>query len=245
MPQPWLKDVKRRTLEDIKEFLRPSQVYRLITAKSWLYKGDYKHGKDFYETRDRALLSLVYLSCGRISEVLPLTKNQFLMDEDPEFIIIVNMKVVKRKDTIKIKVCPKCEKVNHKEALFCSICGTDLKDLKVTEKKLKKKLPIRAEVPLPRKGPLAKFTELVMEYLNLLQQEDARLFSFGRRRAWQIAKHITGKWCHYFRSQGESWYGKIYDVFGLKQFVGVASIETLSDYIQAPWRQYRDKLLGK
>jgi len=208
LPQPWLIGVKRRTLEDIKEFLRPSQIYRLITSKAWPYKGDVRHGKDFYEARDRALLSLLYLTCGRITEVLSLRKSQFVFDEDPDFIIVANMIVVKRK------------------------------------KKQRKAPPIRAEVPLPREGPLAKLTELVDEYLRLLP-EDAKLFSFGRRRAWQIVKHITGKWCHYFRSQGESWYGKIYDVFGLKEFVKVTSIETLGDYVQAPWRQYRSRLLGR
>jgi len=137
------------------------------------------------------------------------------MDEDPDFVMITNMIVVKRK------------------------------------KKQRKSPPIRAEVPLPKEGPLAKFTKLVVEYLKMLP-EDAELFEFKRRRAWQIVKHVTGKWCHYFRSQGESWYsqgeswyGKIYDVFGLKEFVKVTSIETLGDYVQAPWRQYRDRLLGE
>jgi len=208
-PQPWLVGVKRRTLEDIKEFLRPSQIYRLITAKAWPYKGDVRHGKDLYEARDKALLSLLYLTCGRITEVLSLRKSQFVFDEDPDFIIVTNMIVVKRK------------------------------------KKQRKAPPIRAEVPLAREGPLAKFTELVEGYLRMLEGEDARLFEFGRRRAWQIVKFITGKWCHFFRSQGESWYGKIYDVFGLKEFVKVTSIETLGDYVQAPWRQYRNKLLGR
>ncbi len=70
---------------------------------------------------------------------------------------------------------------------------------------------------------LASFTKLVVEYLNILLG-DSRLFEFNRRRAWQIVRRIIGKWCHYFRSE-ESWYGKIYDVFGLKEFVKVVSIE--------------------
>ncbi len=192
MPQPWLIDVKRRTLDDIKEFLRPSQIYRLITTRTWPYKTQW----DLYHARDRALMALLYLTCGRVTEVLSLRKSQFVMDEDPDFIIITNMIVVKRK------------------------------------KKQRKAPPIRAEVPLPKEGPLARFTELVVEYLKMLP-EDAELFEFKRRRAWQIVRHVTGKWCHYFRSQGESWYGKIYDVFGLKEFVKVTSIETLGDYVHA------------
>ena len=204
MPQPWLIGIKRRTLEDIKEFLRPTQIHQLITRKTWPYKTKF----DFYYARDRALMALLYLTCGRITEVLSLKKRQFVMDEDPDFIIITNMIVVKRK------------------------------------KRQRRAPPIRAEVPLPKEGPLARFTALVMEYLEVLP-EDAKLFRFKRRRAWQIVRHVTGKWCHYFRSQGESWYGKIYDVFGLKEFVKVTSIETLGDYVQASWRQYRKRLLGK
>jgi len=204
MPQPWLIGIKRRTLEDIKEFLRPSQLHRLITSKTWPYKTRW----DFYHARDRALMALLYLTCGRVTEVLSLKKSQFVLDADPDFVIIANMIVVKR------------------------------------EKKQRRAPPIRAEVSLPKEGPLAKFTKLVVEYLKMLP-EDAKLFEFKRRRAWQIVRHPTGKWCHYFRSQGESWYGKIYDVFGLKEFVKVTSIETLGDYVRAPWRQYRNRMLGK
>jgi len=52
-------------------------------------------------------------------------------------------------------------------------------------------------------SPLSKFTELVMEYLKVLP-EDAKLFEFKRRRAWQIVSHVTGKWCHYFRSHAKA-----------------------------------------
>ena len=205
MPQPWLIGIKRRTLEDIKEFLRPSQIFSLITAKAWPYKTQ----MEFYHARDKALLALLYLTCGRVSEVLSLKKGQFVFDEDPNFVIITNMIVVKRK------------------------------------KKQRKAPPIRAEVPLPKEGPLAKFTELVMEYLRMLP-EDAKLFEFKRRRAWQIVRHITGKWCHYFRSQGESWYGKVFsNIFALKDFVGVVDASTLSDYVKTDWKDYRDRILGK
>jgi site-specific recombinase XerD len=73
MSQPWLVGVKRRTLEDIKEFLRPSQIYRLITVETWPYKTQ----MEFYQARDRALMSLLYLTCGRITEVLSLKKSQY------------------------------------------------------------------------------------------------------------------------------------------------------------------------
>jgi len=42
-------------------------------------------------------MALLYLTCGRVTEVLSLKKNQFVMDEDPDFVIITNMIVLKRK----------------------------------------------------------------------------------------------------------------------------------------------------
>ena len=205
-PQPWLVDVKRRTLDDV-EFQRPSELLELIKSRSWPYKTN----REFYEVRDRALISLLYLTCGRISEVLSLTKKQFVFDEDPDFIIVKNMIVVKRKRKAK-----------------------------------RKRRSIREEVPLPRAGPMSLFTQFVAEYLNRLSDPEEKLFKFGRHRAWQIVSFITGKWCHYFRIQGESWYGKIFsNIFALKDFVGVVDASTLSDYVKTDWKDYRDRILGK
>jgi integrase len=206
MPQPWLVGVKRRTLDDV-EFQRPSELLKMVENKSWPYKTNRK----FYECRDRALISLLYLTCGRISEVLSLTKKQFVFDEDPDFVIVKNMVVVKRKKKAK-----------------------------------RKRRSIRDEVPLPKAGPLAPFTRFVTEYLDRLTDPGENLFKFGRHRAWQIVHFITAKWCHYFRSQGESWYGKIFsNIFALKDFVGVVDAQVLSDYVKTDWRDYRDRILGK
>jgi integrase len=198
--------VRRRTLEDIKRKLSPSQIYSLIAGKTWPYKTQ----PDFYHARDRALMSLLYLTCGRITEVLSLKKSQFMLDMDPDFVIITDMIVVKRK------------------------------------KKARKTMPIRDEVPLPKRGPLAKFTKLVLDYLAMLEGEDVKLFMFGRRRAWQIVRYVTGYWCHFFRSQGESYYGKLFrNIFALKDFVMVTDAKTLSQYVKTDWREYRDRLLGR
>lgn len=97
------------------------------------------------------------------------------------------------------------------------------------KKKNRKYLAIRDEVPLTKKGPLARFTELVLEYLELLEKSDAKLFMFGRSRAWQIVNHVTGKWRHFFRSQSESYYGKLFsNIFALKDFVMVNDPKTKS-----------------
>lgn len=204
-PQPWLLNVKKRTLEDIREKLSPTEMFELITSKHWPYKTNKEH----FFTRDKALMALLYLTAGRISEVLYLKKSQFQMDLDPDFIIIKNMIVVKRK-------------------------------------KKRKYLPIRDEVPLPKKGTLKKFTNLVIDYLNLVEKVDIKLFSFNRSRAWQIVNYVTGKWCHFFRSQSESYYGKVFgNIFALKDFVMVTDAKTLSQYVKTDWREYRNRLLAR
>jgi hypothetical protein len=212
MPQPWLVGVKRRTLEDIKARLGLEQIHNLITSKEWPYKTDWER----YHKRDRCLMALLFLTAGRVSEVLSLTREQFDFEADRDFIIIRNMILVKRLKTRKGKP------VKHTTA------------------------PIRDEVALPLSGPLGKFTMLVEDYVQGLDPK-ARLFSFERRRAWQLVKFITGKWCHWFRSQAESYYGKyVYtSAFALRDFVGVTDIESLGPYVKTSWKDYEDKLLGK
>jgi integrase len=206
MPRAWLIGIKRRTLSDV-YFLRPSEIYEIITNKTWPYKRD----REFYEKRDRALMGLLYLTCGRITEVLSLTKKQFDLESEPNFIIVRNMIVVKRKKKAK-----------------------------------RKSRAIRDEVPLPKEGPLAPFTKLVLEYLQLIENPEDKLFNIGRNRAYKIVRFITGQWPHWFRSQGESWYGKVFsNIFALKDYVGVVSAEVLSDYVKTDWREYRKALLGK
>jgi len=213
MPQAWLVNVKRRTNEDIKERYSIKQIYDLVTSKAWPYKTN----ESFYITRDKALMSLLFLSAGRISEVLSLTKEQFDFEADRNFVIIRNMVLVKR---LKMR---KGKPVKHRTS------------------------PIRDEVPLPLRGPLSKFTRLVLDYLNLLSDPKAKLFNFKRHRAWQIVNYVTGEWCHWFRSQAESYYGKyVFNTpFALRDFVGISDIESLGPYVKTEWRDYKDQLLGK
>jgi integrase len=93
MPQPWLVGVKRRTLEDIKAHLGLQQIFNLINAKTWPYKTDMEN----LHRRDLCLMALLFLTAGRISEVLSLTKEQFDFQADPNFTIIRNMLIFAKK----------------------------------------------------------------------------------------------------------------------------------------------------
>jgi integrase len=69
----------RRTLKFIEYYPSPKELYqKLINAIGW----DYKVNMEFYHARDRALASLTYLLGGRISEILRLQKNQFVIESD-------------------------------------------------------------------------------------------------------------------------------------------------------------------
>jgi integrase len=197
---------------NIESRLRPREIYELITSKTLPYKTD----EEFYQVRDRALLALLYLTAGRISEVLMLKKSQFDSETETDFIIIRDMKVIKRrKETI----------ARHG-------------------------VPIREEVPLPKRGHLSHFTSLVIDYLMRIEDK-APLFPSNKKanphlsrvRAWQIVNGITGQWCHYFRSQSESHYGRIFNnLIALADFVRVENIQTLREYVKTSWQDYRRQL---
>lgn len=172
---------------------------------------------EYYELRDRALMALLFLTAGRISEVLSLTKEQFDFEADKNFLIIRNMLLVKR---IRMR---KGKPVKHTTA------------------------PLRDEVPLPLTEPLFKFTRLVQNYLVLVSEPEERLFKFKHHRAWQIVNCVTGEWCHWFRSQSESYYGKyvLNSPYALRDFVGVSDIESLGPYVKTQWRDYQEKLLAR
>ena len=71
--------MKRRTLKYIEYYPAPRELYeKIVYGKGWSYKTDV----EFYRTRDRALAALTYLLGGRISEILRLKKNQFIVGED-------------------------------------------------------------------------------------------------------------------------------------------------------------------
>lgn len=95
MPLPWLVDVHRRTLKqfDFENYPAPEEVYQsLIKSEGWNYKIE----KEYYMVRDRAYVSLLYLGCLRVSEILRLRKEQFSFD-DPEKVVVRSVIVSKKR----------------------------------------------------------------------------------------------------------------------------------------------------
>jgi len=91
---------KRRTLKKEKElgnisYKSPTQIAAIIRHNKWPYRTK----RDFYHTRDLALPSLLFLTSGRINEVLRVSKDQFEeYKPDPEILLLRSFYVSKRKE---------------------------------------------------------------------------------------------------------------------------------------------------
>ena len=151
---PWLspKNQRRTIKKDVTRYLTPEEVYDLIISREWHYKcGKFKakgiqYGKDFFHTRDRAFMALMYLTSGRVNEVLRVTKDQF----------------------------KEMSELTHKYN-FVDPDLLILEDFWISKRKRGKSHPLK-DLPLPRKGRLAPFTDLVEKYLTFLDK-DNQLFS--------------------------------------------------------------------
>jgi len=243
IPCPWLhpKNPRRTINKDCHEFNTPEEILTLIKTNQWDYKGGwFKDPEDIekYHKRDRALMSLLFITSGRINEVLILTKSQFKeMKDMPEYEAVADKKILilssfwvsKRRKT-HVKVRPKWNPV--------------------TEQWETQKITVQAkphpmiDIPLPREGMLAPFTEIIEEYLACLRKND-RLFHFKASRAWQIVFHcsggymdevLIGKWNHWFRSQSLSYFVRmIRNATAVAKTRGIENVQTISHYYKGDW----------
>jgi len=184
----------KRGVSSIKEYLTP----RVLVQEVLGYK-DLSWNKRI-NLRNRALLCLFVLTGLRASELINLTKEQFDFKEDPEFIVIKNIFVLKkRKETV-------------------------LNDLAIA-----------------KSGGYSPLVKIVLEYLDTIKE--GKIFDISRPRAWQIITAMTGKWCHYYRSQRMSWLvntlkggasatGKIMKV----------TPSTVNHYYKSAWKNHKEEL---
>lgn len=107
--------------------------------------------------------------------------------------------------------------------------------------KVTRRIPIR----LPLFGRLSLFTYLVIDYLQLIDEDD-KLFDFGVRRSHQIIKFVTGKWVHWFRAMSENFYGQVFrDAVKLAKFMGVTNVQSVMAYIPFDEKAYERDLREK
>jgi hypothetical protein len=59
------------------------------------------------------------------------------------------------------------------------------------------------DILLPLVGSRSPFTQHVLDYIELLGQDD-NLLRFSHARGWAIIRHMTGEWPHWFRAQNSA-----------------------------------------
>ena len=98
------------------------------------------------------------------------------------------------------------------------------------------------DIPFPMVGSQAPFTQQVLDYIELLDQDD-RLFKCSRARGWAIIRHITGQWPNWFRTQSLSYHvNLIRSTIAVAKHRGVENPATLTHYYRGDRKLYRDEL---
>lgn len=199
---------KHRVIVDIPFVAKPAAVYKTIMeAPGWPYKVE----SEKMHKRDRAFVATIYVGALRTSEV------------------------VKKKDGA-ISLKKSQLKFDAEEGAWY-FEGVKLVKEKRTRKgiAIPRKHTYREKVYLPMEGERKPFTDLILEWVKELQDEDP-LFNFKRCRAWQITRAMTGQWNHYFRMLGENYlygaWGK--DVMSLAEYLQVHP-RTLMHYLRGSW----------
>jgi len=210
MPQPWLKGVKKRSVEeDYRYYDTPRQIWEKIHGPTW----EYSYNQNFYQIRDRSFMALMYLSTCRVSELCRAALKAGFKPSITSDQFHVEGQFLKFRDAIILK---RREMVDGEWTYIQKI----------------ENYPLRNEIPLPLSGGLSRFTGLIMNYLTALG-EGEELFKFQRGRAHQIVKHTTGEMNHYFRDMGLKLYARLLDrnLKDLKDFSGHQRVENLMKYL--------------
>jgi len=181
------KAMGRLTLEKIEEYPTPTQLYKdLMLSPGWHYKTDTQR----FLMRDRALAALLYLGDFRISEVLPLTRNQFSQHAD--FIHVKSVLVGKRKaGTVQYREAKL--PLQGERAVFTKLI-LDYLDLLKPEDRLfpfslaKRKYPVKNSFYITKDG--TKKTRMSFQMM-------------GTKRAYQIVKALLPNYTqHWLRAFG-------------------------------------------
>jgi len=191
-------EYKRRSVKEITHFCGWDYLLDLIT--------------DCKNDRDKALISLLFCTGGRVSEVLLLERKNFQFTQSREFIIIVGMPILKRYKKI----------------------GVTKDEVTLKKKwKTKKELAYRT-FPIKWSEPLTPyFTDYVLN-------REGKIFDISRIRVYQIVRELNKDiYPHWFRSQRASQLASEYKSFDFQkimQFFGWQSIEAGLRYSHLGWK---------
>jgi integrase len=166
--------------------------------------------------RDKALISALFETGGRVSEVLSLEKKHFALD-DPDYIVVKAMPIFKRYK----KIGEYTDEQGRRR-------------WKTTKTKGYRTFPI------PRREPLVPY---LLDYLDLCKSD--RLFNISRVHAWRIITKINPDvFPHWFRAQRASQLAVEYgfDVHDLVDFFDWKSLPMALHYSRMGWKGLAAKM---
>ena len=185
----------RKTLSQIKHNPTPQEIYaKLMKAKGWPYATEHKR----FLTRDRALVSTLYLGDFRIEEVIPLTKENF--EEKTKYVWVKDVVVGKKKE----------DKIEYREAKFPLVGERKVFTQLVLEylKILKPKQRLFPWSTEKKKYQLPKQHDYVTKDGKTKHRYSVQIV--GTKRAWQIVNALLPDYTqHWLRAFG---YNYDYDV---------------------------------
>lgn len=116
----------------------------------------------------------------------------------------------------------------------------EIKNVKILKRR---KEPILKDFGLPKEGILVPLTDLFLAHYSTLKGKNIRLFDINRTTAWRIVVFMTGKWCHFFRSQRLSFLvNKFRSTIIVSDMQGIKSPATIAHYYKGGWKHHKQEL---
>ena len=219
----WHEYPKRRTVEQIIEFAGWKTLQQIVRSCELQHYDGWRLGKngiEFVIMRDKALIVTLFLTGGRVNEVLELKPSNFDLDSNEEYIIVRGMPLEKVYvyETLRepVFVTPD-EYANIVDKKHFKMENIDGEDVYVKRWHTKKNIPHSVR----KDFPIFKFDPFIGLFTAWIEQQDNEEYLFGstdiRRegkpitstRAYQIIMNV-GRICgvdifpHWFRAQRAS-----------------------------------------
>lgn len=191
----------KRSVEEVESFCGWDYLLKLVEKCS--------------SERDRALISALFETGGRVSEVLELKKDNFIV-QDP-YVVVKAMPVIKRYKKIKEYIDKKGKKRWITES-----------------KKATRTFPIHLKEPL---------CPLLLDYVK--KSETMTLFNISRVQTYRIIKNLDENiFPHWFRAQRASQLALEYgfDIHDLIDFFNWKNVQIAAHYSHMGWKGLANKM---
>lgn len=227
-------NLTRRVVHLIKRHPQPKEIYQLITSKEVRYS---PADQEANSCRDRGLMSMAFVSAGRISEITGGPVYRWDKQLKKAFKVPGKRHLGLQREELDLT----------QERILVSNMGVVKRSQKTIEK-YGMQITTRDEFAIPlQRGlysnpfwdQLVPFGWLILEYLTRFAPKTGKLFPFEDTRAYQIIREVTGNYPNWFRSQAEHFYGHylLTDTVKLAKFVQTQDPKHVKHYIGYSWTE--------